>query len=94
MPDKLDIGLEDSAIPIEEVPNLNRIYVHPLFFIGGFILHTALSVIFALYAAPLIAGALGVTVATAALYWAVIALVILALALYRQHRMEGSILAR
>lgn len=74
-------------------PDLNRIYVHPLFLLAGFVGHTAIAVLFGVYVAPLIAAGLGLTIVALALYWLAIALAIGVLALYRQSTMEGSIIA-
>lgn len=76
-----------------QAPNLNRLYVHPLFFVAGFILHTALAVLFALYVAPVIATSVGIGVEMIAVYWVVFAIGVFLLALYRQNLLEGSVLA-
>ncbi len=73
-------------------PNLNNIYVHPLFIVAVFILHTALSVLFALYVAPTMVTLIGVSVTVAALLWIVIGLIIFSIALYLQSTMEVGIL--
>jgi len=75
------------------LPNLNRLYVHPLFLVGGFVLHTSAAVLFAVHAAPAIAGSAGVTVTVAALVWMAFSLVVVLVGLYRQSKMEGSVIA-
>lgn len=74
-------------------PNLNRLYVHPLMPVAGFVTHTALTVLFAVYVAPTIAASAGISVALAALLWLVLGLVMLGIALVRQSQMEGSVIA-
>lgn len=79
------------VIPTER-PDLNRLYVHPLFLVAGFVAHTALSVMFGVLAAPTIALAAGTTVVVLAGLWLSLSLVILVLAFIRQSQIKGSVL--
>lgn len=70
------VGVSDELV--------NVITVHPLLFVGGFIAHTAFSVLFTLLAAPSISAALSLPIATIAGYWLIIAAIVLTLGLIRQ----------
>lgn len=70
-------------------PDLNRLYVHPLFLLAGFLAHTAVSVLGTMVLLPV----LGPLMWSFAVLWLVVSAVVLVLALYRQSTMEGSVIA-
>lgn len=75
VPKKIDVAVEDS---------LDTIYVHPLFFVAGFVAHTAITVLLTLYVFPLIVTSVGLSMATMAVYWLMFAGVTLTFAVAKQ----------
>lgn len=77
VPNEIDALVEDGIDYIE---------VHPLLLLAGFVAHTAFTVLFAVHVAPMVAGAVGLTVTAMALYWLVFAIITFTMGVGRQRR--------
>jgi uncharacterized membrane protein len=71
--------------------SIQAVHVHPLFIVGGFIAHTALSVLFAMLVAPMLIAGVGISVVGAATIWLALGIVVLLIAVIKQRASTNGI---